>query len=352
MIGGRGFLGSRTCAALERDPSLEIRRGGRTAEVPIDLGDMKTFPAMDPFDVIVNCADSIEAPPDRAILYALNRGLTFVETSGDARTIARLVEASASWHIADDGGRAIVGVGLFPGLTNLMAASVAKRAGQCDRLQIGVALTPLSGSGRGTANLMAAAFGEPARAIVDGEIIEQPSLAPGPRLDFGGCARKTVTMDLAEPAMLAATTGVSNVSSFLAPKPAILYPLLRVSAALRPRGGVLRRAFLAVTRGAVRLLRGVLLRWRSVRVELTAIADGEHVVHVRVRDGFRAAADAIAATVALLGRRQLATGFYLPDAVFELDETVAQMRRQGATLELGGATSSASSDAPESARAA
>ena len=87
VVGGRGFLGSRTVTALRRLPETEVavgsRRGGDGC-VEIDLSDYSSRTAMEGFDVVVNCADSLEVAPGRAAEYCLLQGITFVETSADA----------------------------------------------------------------------------------------------------------------------------------------------------------------------------------------------------------------------------------------------------------------------------
>src|SRR5689334_10212446 len=115
VIGGRGFLGGRVVAGLRAQPGLEVVAGSRGGGVAVDLGVPESFAAMDGFDTVVDCSDSLAAPPDAALAWCVARGKTFLETTAEPRTIERLLRAGPGGP-----GLAVVGVGLFPGVSNLL----------------------------------------------------------------------------------------------------------------------------------------------------------------------------------------------------------------------------------------
>jgi hypothetical protein len=319
VIGGRGFLGQRVVAALSSRPGVEVVAGTRHGgnDVTVDLSDPATFSVMERFDIVVDCADSLSASPDAALAWCLAHGPTFIEATADPLTLERLLRQGSSRS-----GLAILGVGLFPGLSNLLARSVWQRAGEQGHLELGVRISPLSGAGAATRRLMTALLDTPALTYRAGQPLELAPLTPGPRLPFPGRDRATTAVRLAEPAMLRASTGASDVAAYLAAFPGFLAPVVRLLAGGRRRRALLRpfmRAGLAVVRGG-------LLRWRRGRIELTAAAGDQHAGLV-TRDGFAATASAIAAAVDLLAaHRPQRAGVVTPDQLFDLDETLARMR--------------------------
>jgi len=306
VIGGRGFLGRRVVDLLARAGHQAVAGSRRDG---IDLGEPGSFAAFDGYHAVVDCADAGRAPPDAALAWCVAHGKLFVETSADTPVLERLLAATP-----EGPGLAVIGVGLFPGLSNLLGREVWRRAGDRGRLDLGVRLRVLSGAGRATRGLMGTLLGEPARAWRAGEPIDLPPLTPGPRLRFAGRERATLALRLAEPAMLRASTGIADVAAYAA-----AVPLLRLALGGRWR----RRLLLPLGRVGLAVLRGGLFRWRRGHIELAAAA-GDHHACLVAPDGFATTASAVAATVGLLAGRT-ATGLATPDQLLGLDQTLAAM---------------------------
>ena len=189
VIGGRGFFGSRIVEEVRKLPAAEVAVAGRAGPLVVDLRDSTTFSAMNGFDYVINCTDSFAAPPDDALAYCLAGGITFLETSADAATIERLVlrfrDAAASTT-----GRSVLGVGLFPGVSNLAArAACVAHGGPVSDLAVGILLNPLSGGGRGLCALMAHAIARPSVYYADGKRAEDAAIGASRSLAFAGLER-------------------------------------------------------------------------------------------------------------------------------------------------------------------
>jgi saccharopine dehydrogenase-like NADP-dependent oxidoreductase len=166
IIGGTGFLGSRTVQALAKLPDAHVtvgyrKRDGRARQaranrpIPpstrIDLNDPSTFSEMKKHDFVVNTSDTLAAPPTLAIDYALYNGVRFVEAGAHSGTMEELMRRTRGPAADKDGwtGTLLLGMGLFPGLSNLLARQLLQWVGPPDRLDIVVRLNPLAGGGPG-----------------------------------------------------------------------------------------------------------------------------------------------------------------------------------------------------------
>ncbi len=337
VLGGRGYLGKRVRAALADSRGLVVASGSRRGPVVVDVNDDTTFAAMDGFDIVVNCSDSVAAPPVRAAEYCLTRGITFVESAAHAGAINALLSLRDSY--ANAPGSVVAGVGLFPGLSNLLAHRVV--GDDCEQVELGIAVRTLCGAGKGIANLMVDGFSADAWTYHDRKLRRSPALSPGPTLDFGSRPRPTLSYDFPEAALLHASTAVPAIASYYAPLPRWLRPLVRAGARLRPaRPGRLQRAFDWLTFAGLRVMRGLVFRWRASRVEIVAIANRGREVSRRAtlitNDAIGATAVAVAAaTVILCARTRRPRGVHTVGEVFQLGPFVAQMRGWNVDLELG-----------------
>ncbi len=331
VIGGRGFYGQRVVELTRRVASAEVYVGGRTAEGPdavrLDLADPSSLPVLDDFEVVVNAADALSAPPHAALTRVLKRGGWFVDLSADPSGVERALRLRPP----EPRGRALVGAGIFPGLSTAMAAAARDAVGSCRRLELGVRLSPLSGSGRGNVALMMETL-EGSRALWRAGVREEGvAVGPGPLLRFSTGEHGTVGVALPDAALLHALAPQADVQTFLALSPAVLRHNLRLLSGLLRALGPLAGLVRAPTRWSLALGRALLLRDVHTPVELVAIANrGEaadhHAVRARVPDGQRAMGAAAAATVRALPELDVAPGVHVAGAVVPLASLVDGMR--------------------------
>lgn len=329
VIGASGFLGRRVVEAVSAVDGVVVCRGSRRGPVLVDLADPATFSAMTSVDVVLNCSDTLTAPPLAAAEYCLAHGITFVDAGAHAPTMRGLLGLRAA--CGQSPGAVIAGAGLFPGVSNLLAHHVARQLPKCERLELGIAVSALSGAGAGIARLMVDGFGAEVIRYERGAPHRERVLQPGPRLPFASGERPVLGFDFPETAMLHTTLAVPSVASYYAPLPGWLRPLVRLGAWLRPRRGLLSRAYDAATLAGIRILRGLLFRWRGTGVALVAVADrgapDERHATFQVADGMNATAAALAAMTALLVRQPPRHGVYTAGEAFELTELLAELDR-------------------------
>jgi hypothetical protein len=310
VIGGLGYLGRRTAEALRAGGCEVIVGSSRSttgqSRVHLDLRRPASLAALDGFDAVVDCADSLRAAPDAAIARVLEQGGAYFASTADGPTTERLLQRHRG--TAGARGLAVLGAGLFPGFSNLLVAQAA-RGRAADKVELAVRVSALSGAGRGMAAIMA-------------DLVARRAVSAGPRLPIAGRARSTVRVDLPERALLRASLGARDVSVLLCPRPGILRPALLALSRLLP--------FRALLEPPLWLLRAGLLRLRKTPVDLIALADGQPRATLSVDDGVAATAYALAAAVLDADRWRGARGLRTADEVFTLGEQLAIAQRLSA----------------------
>ena len=316
VLGGSGFLGSRTVKALEAAPGVEVQVASRRGPLVVDATKPETFAALEGSDVVVDLIDATTVPPDALALWCVERSITFIEATSDRPALERLAALTPRGD-----GLLVLGGGIFTGVSNLLARAVAEATPAARELTLGISSSPYSGAGTGTIALMTSAMGLPAVRTSGGQRVEVPKLEAGPKLPFPAKRRPTLHMSFAEQAMLPKSTGVPNVEVFFAPKPALL-----VAAFLMLPAVLLRAKWFA---GFMALyfsfLRKVVLRSVTSGVELWVRVKGqsEQTRAVTCADGMMAGAWALAATALLLGEQRPARkGVCFIDDVLKLEPVV------------------------------
>lgn len=317
VLGGTGYLGAKVVSALGALDGAEVVAASRRGPVPVDVTRPETFAALERADVVVDLTDATSTPPDAVVGFCLEQGLTVIEATSDAPCVERLHGAFAGKGLP---GRLVLGGGIFTGVSNLLGRAVAERV-KATALTLGIASSPFSGAGHGTIALMVKALGVPALRWVHGARTEVAGVERGPLVPFGDEARPTVRISLAEPFMLAKSTGAADVDVYFAPKPGVLVPAF----ASLP-GWLLRaRWYQAFLKGYFVVLRRFLLARRATSVELSARATGaggEASALVTTPDGMRGGAFALAAMAEAVAARRDWTGVRFIDDVAALGPTL------------------------------
>jgi len=328
IVGGNGFLGSRCVRALANAPGIAVQVAGRRGPLVIDLTNPATFAALDGANVVVNVSSSHTAAPDALARFCLERGITMLEASSDRVVMERLLDA----HRDSTGpGALVLGAGIFTGLSNAMAGAVAAALPGAEELVLGVCSSPFSGAGAGTIDLMADAAAIPTRTIRDGRRVEDPIVSTGPALPFPGGARRTIRASFAEPVMAHASTKIPHIAMYIALRP----PFLRFAFLALPAFVLRSWLFQAYMRVYFRVIRRVLLRSVSTRVELLARArrgSETRLLTLHAADGMRVGGVAIAATALLLAQRET-KGTYIVDERVTFTEMLTEIRRLAPDLD-------------------
>ena len=336
VIGGKGFFGRRVVDAFATLDNCEVWLGGRSAsaerELRIDLKDETTFPAMEGFDFVINCANSLKATSEPAIRYALHNHIFFIDTTADAAHVERVlfsVKQEAHPDAPQFKGVVLLGMGIFPGLSNMVAAALHRSEGVEEHLELGIHLNALSGAGRGMRSLMVNLVEQKAVHYHEGRRVELPPMSPGPAVPFHGNNRVTLRAWFPETSMLHLSIRVPNISTSISVSPPILQPMLKLLAHILPRRGALKWTILSCLGLALTVLRGVVLRWKATPVVITATdpARPGRSLSLYVDNGVVTGAYAVAAAVALLSEDERPNpGVYTPDELMGLDSIGARFR--------------------------
>jgi short subunit dehydrogenase-like uncharacterized protein len=325
VVGGRGYLGAKAVRAL-REAGVEVAVAGRSGPVAVDLHDPSTFRALREFDVVINVSSSHAAAPYDLAAYCLREGKLHLEASSERTVVERL--SAPHGTDAECAGAVVLGAGIFTGLSNLLAASVA--APGCERLELGVASSPFSGAGGATVDLMSDALKVGAAIVKDGVLGEGPPVASGPTLPFPGADRRTIEVAFPEPGMLAKSTHAREIRMYMAPKPSPL----RAAFLLTPAFVLRSWLFGAYLRLVFGFLRRVLLRKASTGVELVARGTSNGTARTRTigtDDGMEAGGVAIAAIALEVGAAK-PRGTRMVDEVTTLDAVVGRMKSLAPSL--------------------
>lgn len=325
VTGGAGYFGGRVVAAL-RAAKLEVECAGRRARpgvVALDVAD-PTPAQLRGYDAVINCVDTLAVPAGPLHRAARAAGTLLLETTAEPASI----EAALARRGEVDGpGATVLGLGIFPGLSNLVARAAFEDNGRVGPVEVGMRFSPFSGAGAGMVALIAHLMAEPAPYYRDGARRTAPGFSRGPRLRFADGWRPTLRAAIPETDLLHASLGVDTLA-LLSPRPGVMQPLLRASARLVPPWRWARRLYLGGVRLGVTVLRRLLFRGPTAVVvgALAGRRDDGETGRWRVLatpDGVTCGAYATAAAaVALLANRP-AAGVHCADELLDLDTLVA-----------------------------
>lgn len=325
LIGGRGFLGSRVAPLFERH-GLRVRVAGRDAgaagvDVALDIARPETLAAMDDHRFVVNCADISDVSPIPAMRRCLERGNTFVETTADPRVIEAATEALADFD--EPRGSVVLGVGVFPGLSNLLAKELAARWPDVRGMDIAVRTSPFAGAGGAMCRLMVELLRIDAVHYIDGERVLSPPASRGPRVPFTpGGSSPTVRLRFPEATTLHRALGMPDVGTSFGVSPGWSCAVVSRTTATGLLEWRLPRAAFHATLG---LVRRVVLRSRPTPITIVA-ARGEHVARLRCADGVLLGAHAIAAQTAARRSAPARPGLVFAEEVDSLEAIVESIR--------------------------
>jgi len=329
VIGASGFLGQHIVEMLPEnwDVVQASRRQRGPAWKTVDLADAATFSCFGQFDAVVNAGHSSRVSSRGALEHCLREGVVFMEATHDSRHMRELLALRAS--LTDPQGTAILGMGVFPGLTNLMAREALAQAPGADHLEILLRVGVVSGAGRSMCrhmmqHLQSRPFYFEEAQLCHGAPMQ---LAPlngcngdvSPRQEGGN----SVLVGFPESLMLHESAATRNIVTALRLKPAWMNGILRSA------GWLVRRAPLVgrLVEAGMILGRSILLRWLPASLEIAAVARSKECmsplarVDVHCGDGARCAAAAIAGGLELLmERRPLPRGVFTPDELLSLNE--------------------------------
>ena len=332
VLGGRGYYGAQVVALLQGLPSVDVTVGSRRSTLPserVDLSDPETFATMEGYDLIVNCSDTVTAPPDDAIRYCLEHGLAFFEMGADGPTMERLLACTVPSPL----GTVVLGVGIFPGLSTLLACEMVRRNPAAQKVDLAIRISPFSGAGRGNCALMTESLDTPAYYVEAGQRREESTVGASLSVSFLESGEQPANrLSLPDTALIHRATGLPSVSAYFSVAPSWLRHNFRFLAGIIRWAGPFRAFFLWLLRWQLIALRTIFCRKVHSPVELTVLTDRgtpqERSGKITVANGQLGTALGVAAAVSLWGRTERpAPGCVTVADVFEWDEMIREARR-------------------------
>jgi saccharopine dehydrogenase-like NADP-dependent oxidoreductase len=344
-VGGYGNVGRRLAAALQ--PSRPVVVAGRrpeaaeqaAAELDVlaapEAVDAVTGEGLDavarPGDVVVNCAgDHRDA---HLLRRSIELGCHYTDLTADPLAIAAMLDLDGA--ATEAGTSALLGIGLAPGATNVLARAALDLLPEADHIDIGLLLSLADGFGPEAVAWTLDAVATPLAMERGGIATDVVAFRSRRRLRFGtGRSYPVYEFGFPEQVFLPESLAVPSVRGWFSLKPLLATRAL----ALAARTGVLRRV---LTRpGARRAV--VRLSWlptsrRGGAVEATAVArhgDRTAGVSLSARSEARTTARCAAALLELWDLDR--PGCHLPETLIPpqpfLDDLAAHGVRVSSTL--------------------
>lgn len=326
IVGGTGHVGRLIATRILATGAASLRLGGRDmtkathlarklgcAATHVDLNDPASWDkALMGIDTVITCIDAPDAGFARAVLTG---GLRYIDISATDAVLRRIEDLDPLAR--ENGGLAVLSVGLAPGLSTLLAEAACVGVDSVDLLRIHVLLS--GGDAHGA-------------AAIDWTLDNLRDLSPGEieRLRPGSNVPEVLSIpfDFADQHVLR-RQGYTNTATRLALiSPLITRSSLRLMAALarRPIGRRLLHWSLSHLRiGSDRA---------AVAVQLCGRIEGQDVGRWRLLDGRReaeiTAAVAVFVTLALAGRTDC--GVHYINELWTLDDLAPLLRDEGISL--------------------
>lgn len=198
---------------IEKAEALAYKTHGRVLPLALDLenpGDLSA--ALNDAKLVVTC---VERPDDALARACLTRGLHYLDVSASYRGQQRVV---ALGNLARrQGAAAVVGSGLVPGLSNLLAAQLARRFTLLAQLDIYLLLGLGDVHGEDAVRWLLASTGHRFSVKTLGRFQSVQSLTDAQSATFPGDSRprKTYRFDFADQHTLPLTTGAAGAATRL-----------------------------------------------------------------------------------------------------------------------------------------
>jgi len=322
VIGGKGFYGKKVVEAIASLPSINVAVASRSAispDIRVDVCRPETFHQVEAFAIVVNCSDSVAAPPDRLMEYCLLRGIDFFDMGAAAETAQRLL----AMKLSKPTGLAVIGVGIFPGVSTLLAHHVFQENPQLDSIEIAIRLSPLSGAGIGNCRLMTEMLTIPSHSIKQHELLYDRPLGASAVFQFQDAGKQIANqVSLPDTQLVYRSSNIPSVATYMAISPQILRHNFALLCRLYRWMGPCKKLYLWLVHQSLWLIRSILLHNTSSSIQFSVVAnrgkENQLVRKLTIQDGQLGTAVGVASALALwTGKSSLAPGVYGVSEVFE-----------------------------------
>jgi saccharopine dehydrogenase (NAD+, L-lysine-forming) len=255
ITGGYGTVGRRVAADLAPDYPDQVVVAGRSAERAarlaseigygvrarrVDVGDPESVEAaLEGVGVVVSCIDQ---PEPHLLRSAIGRGLAYTDIAPHLMT-RRPTEAMKA-EAARTGARIVLGSGLSPGISSLLARLGADRVGAVEKVEVGVLLSVGDAYGPASRAYLLEELSLPYAVWIEGSELTTRPFAASARVNFppplGG--RSSYLFPFSDQVFFPNTLGARTALSRLALEPPWLGALLSIVLRLGATSMLGRRA--------------------------------------------------------------------------------------------------------------
>lgn len=343
VIGGYGHVGQSICKSLgqlfpghviaagrslDRAEQFSRSTGGGVRPLQLDIYESLEPDLLDHVKLVVMCLDQAHS----AFIYTcLERGVHYIDISASDS----FHSAAENWHEAAiaHGATAVLGVGLAPGLTNLLARRAAQLMDKTTAIDISIMLGLGDSHGQAAIEWTIDNLNATYQVIQNGVRVETSSLTDGKVTDFGfGIGRKRAyRFNFSDQHTLPRTLGVPSVTTRLCLDSSAATTAL---AWLKTSGAVLLLNWKPIRQAMIRLI-GAGSSFGQARFALKIDAwgcRGSENAHVECfLQGKREAevtAQVAAAAAEILCRSSLPHGIYPIEQVFELGNILPAIQHE------------------------
>ncbi len=256
ITGGYGTVGRRVAADLAPDYPGRVVVAGRSAEKAaqlaaelghgmrgrrVDVGDPDSVEAvLDGVGLVMSCIDQ---PEPHLLRAAIERGLAYTDIAPHLMT--RRPTAAMKAEAAQSGARIVLGTGLAPGISSLLARLGADRVGAVESVKSNVLLSVGDTYGPASRAYLLREIAQPYAVHIEGREVPTRPFAGSARVNFPPPLgeRTAYLFPFSDQVFFPETLGARTALSRLALKPPWLGNLLsalvrlRVTAMLRRRAG-------------------------------------------------------------------------------------------------------------------
>ncbi|WP_456867046.1 hypothetical protein [Galbibacter sp. BG1] len=180
IIGGNGFVGNYFKELFAKYEDIEIAIGTRSPKRDNDVlitwnNPKKFYKNILSFDFIINAS---KWPKDKTLIknifeLILNEGGIWLETTADYDNIEYLFDLQASSELASASkGSVLHGVGVFPGLSNLLINFFYLDHQDSKKINLGIRYNLFSGAGKAMCEMMSNSLTNPSLYISHGIIVQ------------------------------------------------------------------------------------------------------------------------------------------------------------------------------------
>jgi hypothetical protein len=258
----------------------------------------------------------------------------FFETSAFLPVIEEILIRFKKKNNHPYNGMLIVGVGLFPGLSNILAKEV-NMSKKANSIELGIKMNPLSSAGKSMCRLMSTIIYTNCVYYLNSQRVEDVPVSKGEQI-FNN--KSSVKTGFPESVMLFWSMQVPNTAVYFTASPSLLNYLLLFISEFNLRLPVLLKNILKnVTTSSLILLRSFIFRFRPTPVEMICLSSyinkngsKQEKICFSTNDGIASTVCILAAKLILWSKKEnILPGIYLPDDVFSLKEVISESFTQG-----------------------